>query len=466
MMNTTIVGAGKVGREIAERLLQEGHDIVMIDNNEARLQSVEEDLDCLCIRGNGSAAKTLTSPAVAESDLLIAVTNSDEVNMIACMSAKRIGISKTIARIRDPGYSKDLVISKEDLGIDLIINPDYSAAMEINRLLTLTLPVHMEPFAQGRVQLADLLVQKNMSMFAHKKLKDMDIPPSLLIVAISRGGNMLIPGGADVVLPGDTIYLLGHSEAVKKVVSRVQKPRQRVTKVMILGGGRISFYLAEKLAAQGMRVKVIERSRDKCRALAEELPHALVLCADGSDLDLLRREGIKDIDGFVTVTGLDEENLLLALLARQMGAKRVIAKIGRPGYAPLVEQLGVDAAISPRLITAGEILLFIRGGRILSLSLLLNEQAEVIEIIVQPGSKIAGRTLIKSGLPKNTIIGAIKRGKKIIIPKGTDVIMEHDRLVVFVLGPNIQAVESLCAGGGGRHQFSLNFTRSRFDSSR
>lgn len=463
-MKTTVIGAGKVGKEIAMRLLQEGHDLVIIDKDESRLARIEDDFDCHCIKGSGSTAKTLNSPAVAQSDLLIAVTNSDEVNMIACMTAKRIGIPYTIARIRDPDYSKDLIISKEDLGVDLIINPDYSAAMEIHRFLTMSLPVHMEPFARGRVKLADITVDENMKMFVNKKLIDMDIPRSLLIVAISRNGEMVIPGGQDMVLPGDTIYLLGHSDVVNKICVKVKKQRQKVQSVIILGGGRIGFYLAERLCAQGMKVKIIELNKEKCRELAEQLPNVLVLCADGSDLELLRREGIKDTDGFVTATGLDEENLLLALLAKQMGAKRVIAKISRPGYAPLVEKLGVDAAISPRLITAGEVLRFIKGGRILSLILLLNEQAEVIELIVQPNSKIAGRPLYKSGLPPGTIVGAVQRGNKIIIPQGNDVILPNDRLVVFALGHNVHVIESLCGLGGMQHEQTTDSTHFGFGS--
>ncbi len=449
-MKTTIIGAGKIGKEIAVRLLQEGHDLVIIEKNELTMQKIEEDFDCLCIRGNGATAKILSSYDVANSELLIAVTNSDEVNMIACMTAKQIGIQRTVARIRDPEYSQNKIISKEALGIDLIINPEYAAAMEINRFLTMALPVHMEPFARGQVQLADITVNESMPLFANKKLMDMDIPRSLLIVAISRNGGMIIPGGQDVVLPGDTIYLLGHSDIINKICAKVKKKRPRVQNVMILGGGRIGFYMAERLCTQGMNVKVFEQNSERCRELAEKLPEAFILCADGSDLELLCHEGIKDTDAFVTVTGLDEENLLLALLAKQMGAKRVIAKVSRPGYAPLVEQLGVDYAISPRLITAGEVLRFIKGGRLLSLSLLLNEKAEVIELFVQPGSKIIGRPLHKSGLPDGTIIGTIMRGNKVIIPQGNDIIKEHDRLVVFALGHNVNIIESMCGVGGIR----------------
>jgi len=294
----------------------------------------------------------------------------------------------------------------------------------------------------------DIAIDESMTIFANKKLMDMDIPRSLLIVAISRNGEMLIPGGSDVVLPGDIIYLLGHSDVISKICSKVKKTRQKVQSVIILGGGRIGFYLAQKLCTLGMKVKIIEQNKNKSRELAEALPNALILNADGSDMDLLRREGIKDTDGFVTATGLDEENLLLALLAKQMGAKRVIAKVSRPGYAPLVEQLGVDSAISPRLITAGEILRFIKGGRLLSLFLLLNEKAEVIELVVQPGSKISGRPLYKSGLPSGTIVGAIIRESKVIIPQGNNTIKGKDRLVVFALGHNVHTIEIMCGVGG------------------
>jgi len=451
-LKTTIIGAGKIGTEIAARLLQEGHDLIVIEKNAAKLQKIEEEFDCLCIRGNGSTPKILSSSKVAKSDLLIAVTNSDEVNMIACMTAKRIGIPRTVARIRDPDYSQNIVISKEALGIDLIINPEYASAMEINRFITMALPVHMEPFAKGQVQLADLTINKGMTLFVNKKLMDMDIPRSLLIVAISRNGDMIIPSGQDVVLPGDTLYLLGLSDVIDKVCSKVKKPRPIVQNVMILGGGRIGFYLAARLCAPGMRVKIIEQNSERCRELAERLPEAFILCADGSDLEILLHEGIKDMDAFVTVTGLDEENLLLALLAKQMGAKRVIAKVSRPGYAPLVEQLGVDYAISPRLITASEVLRFIKGGRLLSLSLLLNEKAEVLELIVQPGSKIVGRPLYKAGLPAGTIIGTIMRGHKVIIPQGHDIIKEHDRIVVFALGYNVNTIESMCGVGGSQFE--------------
>lgn len=436
-----------MGTEIAHRLSEEGHDIIVIDRDESKLAKINETLDVLTVKGNGSNSQLLKDLGVCDSDLLVAVTDSDEINMISCMTAKRVGIAKAIARIRDPDYVRDLIISKEDLGIDLVINPDYAASQEIARLLTLKLAVHTEHFANGRVQMADLAVEETNTHFVNKRIQDIELPRSCLIVGISRRGEMIIPGGRDCIKPNDILYVLGNTESINKVCAKLKRRRQKIQSVMILGGGRAGFYLAEKLCRTGIKVKIIEQNLDRCHELADRLSDALIIRGDGTDVDLLKREGIQETDGFVAVTGFDEENLLMALLAKQLGAKRVIAKVSRPSYAPLVERLGVDAAISPRLITISEIMRFIRGGRLLSMVLLLNEKAEVIEVIVQPGSRIAGRPLRASGLPKGVIVGAISREDQIIIPKGDEVVQAGDRLVVFALGHVVHTVEALCSQG-------------------
>ncbi|MCF8010612.1 MAG: Trk system potassium transporter TrkA [Clostridiales bacterium] len=464
-MKVAIIGAGKVGTEIAGKLSEEGHDIVVIDHKEAQLQKIEEKFDCLTIKGKGPSSSILKSPTVADSQLLVSVTDSDEVNMISCMTAKRIGISRTIARIRDPEYHQELVISKKDLGIDLVINPEWAAAEEINRLLSIALPIHAEPLARGKVQLVDFTVDENSTTFARKRLSQLELPPSCLVVAISRGGNMIIPGGPDIILPGDIVYIMGLPENINKLCIKSKKKKQKIQKVMILGGGRIGYYLAKRLCSRGMNVKIIEQDPGKCSELAERLPTALVIEGDGSDLEILKKEGIKETDAFIAVTGLDEENLLISLLSKQLGAKRVVAKISRSGYAPLVERLGVDSAISPRLITVGEILRFIRGGRLLSLVLLLNEKAEVIELMVQPQSKIVGRYLKKSNLPKRTIIGSIIRNGKTIIPKGSDMILEGDRLVIFTMDQNIKAIENLCGLEGRSLEHTSDFENIGYSAS-
>lgn len=448
-MKITIIGAGKVGLETARRLYEEGHDILVVDKDESKLAKVEEQLDVMILRGNGATAQVLKDPQVVDSDLLLAVTNSDEVNIIAGITAKRLGIGKSIVRVRDPHYAQDSSFSREDLGLDLIINPEFAAAREIVRMLTMALPVHTEPFGDGKVQMADIPVDEGMSLFANKKIKDLNMPPSCLIVAISRRGDMIVPGGMDTILPGDTLYILGLPSSIDILAAKVKKGKHRkMQSVMILGGGRLAFYLADKLCSLGVSVKIIEQNYARCQELAERLPDALILNGDGTDVELLKREGIKETDGFVAVTGLDEENLLISLLAKQIGAKMVIAKVSRASYAPIVETLGVDAAVSPRLITASEIVRFIQGGRLLSLFLLLNGKAEVAELIIPPSSRIIGKPLAKCGLPKNVIIGAILRNGQAIIPQGTEKIYAEDRLVVFAMGYKLSTIEKLFDVGG------------------
>lgn len=448
-MKITIIGAGKVGFETARRLCEEGHDILVVDKDDTKLARVDEQLDVMILKGNGATAKVLRDPHVVDSDLMLAVTDSDEINIIAGMTAKKLGIGKSIVRVRDPHYAQDSSFSREDLGLDLIINPELTAAQEIVRMLTMALPVHTEIFGNGKVQLADLTVEEGMKYFANKKIKELEMPSSSLIVAIFRRGDMIIPGGEDIVLPGDTLYIIGLPGSIDDLVAKVKKRRQKkLHSVMILGGGRLGYYLAQKLCALGMSVKIIEQDFNRCRELAERLPDALVLNGDGTDVDLLKREGINEIDGFVAVTGLDEENLLISLLAKQMGAKMVVAKVSRASYAPIVESLGVDAAISPRLITASEIVRFIQGGRLLSLFLLLNGKAEVVELIVPEGSRVVGKSLAKCGLPKNIIVGAILRNGEAIIPEGTEKLLAEDRLVVFAMGYSLRTVEKLFNAGG------------------
>ncbi len=448
-MKIIIIGAGKVGFETARRLCEEGHDILVVDKDETKLSRVDEHLDVMVMKGNGATAQVLRDPHVVDSDLLLAVTSTDEVNIIAGITGKKLGIGKCIVRVRDPHYAQDAWFSREDLGLDLIINPEFAAAREIVRMLTMALPVHTEPFGQGKVQMADITVDEGMTLFANKPIRDLDMPSSCLIVAISRRGDMIVPGGMDTILPHDTLYILGLPSSIDKLVSKVKKRRQKqLHSVMILGGGRLAFYLADKLCSLGMSVKIIEQDYSRCQELSERLPDALILNGDGTDVDLLKREGIEETDGFVAVTGLDEENLLISLLAKQMGAKMVVAKVSRASYAPIVESLGVDAAVSPRLITASEIVRFIQGGRLLSLFMLLNGKAEVAELIVPAQSRVVGKTLAKCSLPRNVIVGAILRDGEAIIPEGTEKILAEDRLVVFALGYTLASLEKLFGAGG------------------
>lgn len=446
-MKICIIGAGKVGTEIAKRVSEDDHDVVIVDRDGAKLEAVQERLDVLTIKGNGGTSQVLNNPDVAHSDLLIAVTNSDEINIIACSRAKKMhGVKKTIARVRDPDYAYDLLPTKEEWGIDLLINPEFAAATEIARQLTLNLPIHTEPFGDGKILMAEIPVEQAGTLLANKKLYELDFPKGTRVVAVSRDGDILIPGGSDTLLPGDIIYVLGKLQSISQLSYRIKGKKRRIKKVMILGGGRIGYYLAAKLSGIGIDVKVIEKNKERCVDLAERLPNVLVLQADGTDFEFLQREGVKDVDGFVAVTGYDEENLLISLLAKQAGAKQVIAKVSRPAYTSLVERLGVDSAVSPRLITFSEILRFISGGKLLSVFVLLNGKAEIVELVAQENSKIVNKPLKKAGLPKGVIIGAILRKGQSIIPEGDAVVLPGDRLIIFLPGNYLHIVEEMTGG--------------------
>ncbi|MGI6113931.1 MAG: Trk system potassium transporter TrkA [Mahellales bacterium] len=463
-MKIIIIGAGKVGYYIAETLSRELHDVIVIDKDQSVLDKINENLDVLTVKANGLSGKILKENNVKNSHLLIAVTDSDEANMLACMTAKRLGCQNTIARIRDPEYANELVFSKEELGVDLIINPEQAAAHEITRLLTITPALHVEDFANGKVRMVELSISQSSSII-NKEIKTLKIPDSLLITAIARNGDIIIPDGESKILPGDTVYVLGKIESVTDFCQPEGKPSRKVNNVMILGGGRLGFYLAQNLSRLGLKVKIIEQNHGRCDELCEQIPGILVINADGTDVDLLEAENINQTDAFIAVTGIDEENLLVSLLAKKMGAQRVIAKVGRPNYAPLVETLGIDAAISPRLITASDILRFVRGGKIVSLSLLMGGQAEVIEMIAQKDSPAVDKPLKEVGFPKGVIVGSIVHRGKVVVPKGSDIIRANDRVIVFTLSKHVAVIKSFFAtsnkGGKKIYEFWRNNKNAR-----
>lgn len=440
-MRVLIIGAGKVGYQIATSLSKDGHDIVVIDKEQERLEKVDANLDVLSLRGNGLSVKTLEEAQVGQCDLLIAVTNSDEANIVSCIIGKKIGAHKAIARIRDPEYAEELAGSKEVLGLDMIINPEKAAANEIARLLAITPAMHVEDFAKGRVRMVEVSVDAN-SAISNTQLKDLQVN-NLLVTAIVRKGNIFIPSGDDTILPGDNLYVLGNTENMKEFYRLAGKKSQRIKNVTILGGSRIAVYLAKHLSKVGISVKIIERDEERCAELAEQLPNVLVINGDGSDIDTLKDENVSEMDGFVAVTGIDEENLIIALLAKQLGTKKVIAKVSRSAYARLVETVGVDAAISPRLITANDILRFVRGGKIVTLSVLFEGEVEILELIAHAQSRGVNRPLRELGLPKGVIIGSIVQKGKAHIPSGDDIIKPGNRVIVFALGQQVRVVQEM-----------------------
>jgi len=447
LLKIIIIGAGKVGCQIAKTLSLENHDVTLIEKDDVIRQSAQNSLDVLTILGNGANSRTLEKAGIKQADMIIAVTSSDEVNMIACMTAKQFGVPQKIARIRNPEYLYANALSREKLGIDFTINPERATAKEIVKLLKSPINVaQVQNFAGGKVQLFELKVDKSFP-FINQQLKAITFKYPILVAAISRNDKIIIPDGEEKIITGDNLYILIKKEYFLELSEIFNQKPLSVQNVMILGGSRIGIQAALILAKLGFNTKLIERDKEKCEKIAESLPHTLVINGDGTNIDLLKSEGIETTDGFVAVTGYDEDNLLVALLAKHLGTKKVIAKVDRINYIPILEKIGVDAVVNPRMTTASAILRFIRKGKIISLTLLKEGEAEVIELVVSPHSKIINTPLKKANLPQNSIIGAIVRKNKVIIPHGDDIIQSEDKIIIFALSSDIRKIEKIFDGG-------------------
>ncbi|NMB96843.1 MAG: Trk system potassium transporter TrkA [Clostridiaceae bacterium] len=442
-MKVLIVGAGKLGYKLANAVSGKDVQVTIMDSDSEVLEKIIDHVDALVIKASGIQVEALKEAEINTYDLIIAVTDSDETNIVICALAKKLGCKKAIARIRNPEYAKNREFVKSAMDIDYIINPELAIAKVIIRYLLKSYSFYSEDFAEGRIIMADF-PSSTLSGFAGKQIKDLERMEGLLIAAISRNNEIIIPNGSTYIYDNDIIYIIGRRESIELMLKNDKSllSLKSVKKVMILGGGKIGYYLGEKLAQQGILVKIIEQDKNRCQYLSENLDDVLVIYGDGSDAELLMDEDILSMDAFIGVTGFDEENLLMALFAKQAGVKKVIAKVSKPSYAQLVERLGVDAALSPIDITAGEILKFIRGGKVMSVSLLLGGQAEVVEILADDQMPVAGKKIAELGLPKGIIIGAVSHEGKVLIPKGNTIIYPGDRFVVFCLSSHIHVLET------------------------
>ncbi len=455
-MKIIIIGDGKVGYTLAEILSkEENNDVTIIDKNPEPLKRASEYLDVMCIKGNGVSTKVLMEAGVNEADLLIAATSSDEMNMVCCLTAKKLGADHTIARIRDPEYASELSILKRDLGLDMVINPEHACASEIGRMLSYPSAVNVEPFAKGRVELVEMKVVEGMPIEG-MKLKDISskIAPSILIGAVLRDDDVIIPNGDFQINANDMIYIVGRSYIVNNFCSRVGLNNDKIKNVMIIGGGRIAFYLAQYLNEAGMKAKIIEIDKDRCYELSELLPDTLIIQGDGSDEALLNSENLCDMDAVVTLTGRDEENLLTALYARQCGVQKVIAKINRLNYATLIKNMGVDCVVSPKQITANGIIKFVRGLKnamgnpVETLYKIIGDRAEAVEFVAGQTTKFLNIPLRYLKLVDGVFFAAIVRKNEIIIPHGKDVIKLGDSVIMIVKDKQFSDFNDIIAPGG------------------
>jgi trk system potassium uptake protein TrkA len=426
-------------------LAEARHNVVVIDSREEALREVCENLDVMTIHGNGASGKVLEDGALRNSDLFVAVTDSDEVNMVACMTAKRFGVKKTVARIRNPEYQelsgRDL--STKQLGIDVIISPEEAVAYEVFKFLRAPAATEVEYFADGKAQMLGFKVQDN-SPIAGMTVAEAAIT-SCTIGAILRDGEVLVPHGGTRILTGDDIFIIGKTGVPTEMGWLVGTKDHAIRSVAILGGGRTGLLLAQYLEQHRKYipvVRVIEHDEEVCHHLARELRHALVIRGDGAKPDLFHDESIKSLDAFVALTGQDQTNLLAGFMAKHAGVESIIIKLERDDYLPIASQMGIDAAVIPRMIVAGTILRLVHKVNVVSLTLLGEGNLEVMEISLPRTASICNKPLRHVDFPKGAIIGSVIRGDSVLIPRGNTILLPGDSIVVFAMpsvAPQLEA---------------------------
>ncbi len=449
-MKVMIVGAGKLGTKLAETMVAEHIDVTVIENNSEKIDRINSHMDVLTVHGSGVDISILQELNVEEYDLLVAVTSLDETNVVVCTLAKKLGCKMTVARIRNAEYLKQMKFIKRELGIDHVINPDFATAESIERYLLKSHSFYSDKFVSGKVQMIDINIE-TLDIFVGKKIKDLDNMKHLLIVAISRDGEVIIPNGETVLEEFDLIYIMGKAEEIDNISNKLDDNLmdRPVKNVMILGGSNIAYYLAKKLIHNNINVTIIEKNMEVCKKLAEKLNETLIIHGDGTDITLLEDEHLDRMDALVATTGFDESNLLMGIMAKQQGVRKVISKISRENYSKIIDRLDVDVAINPVYITSSKILKIIRGGKIMSVSLLIGGDGEVTEIILDDKLPILNKTLEELDLPKGIIIGSISRDGRVFIPDGRTRLMAKDRVVVFSLKENLDDLSMFFRGKKG-----------------
>lgn len=431
-MRIVVAGAGKLGYSIAQLLAEDEFDVVVIENDPKRKDVVQNSLDVLAIEGNCCSPYMFENPDVRNADVMIACTDSDEVNMITCMMGKNNGIKHTVARIRNVDYAVHAPqMLNNEMKIDLILNPERITASEIEHILMTPSALNVDDFAEGKVRMFEAKLREG-SPFADIPLKNLKIPKDILVAMLFRKNKMIIPRGDDVLQTGDNVYFVGKQEAIIEFEKEFSNTYEKLEKVLIIGAGRTGRFLAPMLTKQGLTVKVIEKNPERCQLLSSMLKDGLVLCGDGTDIDLLTEEGVAEADVVVCITEDDKLNLLLALLAKHLGAKKTIVRVGRNEYIELMEKVGVDVVLSSRFLSAGEVLRFVRKGGIVSVSLLEGAQAEALEIIVGKDSEVEGKMLKELALPKECLICATVSNNEAYIPNGNTILHANDRIILLI----------------------------------
>ena len=449
-MNIVIVGDGKVGHALAEQLSSEGHDIVVIDNSPDRLKNSDTRLDVIAVQGNGVNYSVQLEAGVPKADLLVAATPSDECNMLCCLVAHKLGAKHTIARVRNPEYTQQLVLLREDLGLSMAVNPELATSKEISRILAFPSATKIETFCKGRVELCEFTIPKNSplhglvlsSLYGKYRLK-------VLICTVQRNGKVYIPQGDFMLQAGDHIGITASPAEISAFFKAVDLTREKVRNVFLVGGSRIAYYLTRQLLDMGMQVTLVECNHRRCLELCESFPRAIIIEGDGNDHELLLEEGLGEADAFVALTGNDEANILLSMFASVTGVSKTITKINRSPLLKVTDQLPLDSVVSPKSVATNHILQYVRalnnsrGSNVETLHRLLNDRVEALEFLVTESFDRHSIPLKSLPLEKDLLVASIIRNGKVIIPGGNDTIEIGDSVVVVTTRPYMKDIKDI-----------------------
>lgn len=451
-MKIIIVGCGKVGCVLAKQLSKEKHNITVIDTNYSLVHTVSNSYDVMGVVGNGASNTVQSEADIEHTDLFIAVTGSDELNLLCCVIAKKSGNCSTIARVRNPVYSMETDFIRQELGLSMIINPEFAASAEIARLLRFPRAIEIDVFAKGRVEMLRFKVPAN-SQLHNIALKDLpaQLRSEVLICAVERGEEICIPSGNFVIKEGDILSIVASPKNSSDFFRKIQLETNQVKSAMIAGGGEISYYLAKQLLNMGIEVKIIEIDPKRCDELSELLPRATILNGDASDESVLLEEHIELSESFVALTNMDEENIILSLYAKNKVKSKVVTKINRLDFDDVIQTLNLDSVIYPKNITTEYIIQYARaknnsiGSNIETLYKLVNDRVEALEFAINDSTRITGIPLFKLNLKPNLLIGCINRSGKIIIPGGQDMLKSGDTVIVVTTNTGLQDVHDILA---------------------
>ena len=450
-MKIVIIGDGKVGYKLAKQLSEDNYDVVLIDNNAGKLKAATNKLDIICITGDGVSAEVQREADVPHADLVIACASTDELNMLSCLIARRLGARHTIARVRNPSYYQQIDILKEDLRLSMAVNPELAVANEISRVLIFPVASKIETFVKGRVELVEFMLRSGNPIIGHNLAEIYrKYQIKILGCAVQRGKKVYIPDGEFVPQEGDKLHIAASHREIELFFKSLGDCKNKIRRVLICGGGRVGFYLAKQLLSLGMQVKIIEQDLKKCETLCESLPKATIIHGDAADHDLLIEEGIHETDALIALTGMDEENIIMALFAKMQGVHKIIAKVNEDTRAQMVEGLGIDSIVSAKSATADVILSYVRArqnslcsANVETMYRLVDGQVEALEFIIRKENNYTNVPLKNITIKPNNLIACIGRKRQIIIPNGEDVLQVGDSVVVVTLERKIQDITDI-----------------------